>query len=511
MLILPLDPTDEDADPAFKNISSCKKWLKQLQLANLSAAHATLRTQIDEFNRYPLRGLERMETLELLRETVHQLQTEYAKKLVGKPLPLSEIELVMLTSMTGLWQAMAAGYQRCLLAYEEGERQLKNHGALLCHRCLMYSGRQIFDFLRTGYERNGEQWRQFHAVYLFAEEQNLLSEEVEDDLGEHDHDTTCRYIYLNTLLICHARPQELTRHQQELLEQWISLWFDTFTIELTCTVSRGDAPPLAIDLADAQGLQPLRPEFLESGNMRYLPMVPISKLLRVKTILLQQGHTPKQLDLGDENDNVDCIALLSHLHKNWCEPRAQRMAERQDSTQEVQLRYGLEDIYSWVANQPFDHLKKSANIPQESWRTEDVSILGARLLRTATTGARLGLNHILVVRAADTYRVGKIVWISVLPTGQLHMGIRFQPGIPQAVTVKATVKPGEPPSKSVPAILLSAVPSLSIPPSLLLPRNLFQPDRIVEVAMTNNEKQRIKLKFSVERGLDFERVSFLPE
>lgn len=510
MLTLSLEPTDDRANPAFKNAASCKKWLGQLQFTNLSITQSSLRTQLDELNRYPMRGLERMQTLEFMRETVHEVQAEFAKKLASKPLPLSENELLMLAGTIGLWQAMATGYQRCLLAYEAGDRQLRSNGALLCHRCLMYSGRQIFEYLRTGYEMDSEQWRQFHAVYLYAEVEGLLTKEVEDNFSPHGHLTSCRFVYLQTLLACQARPQELTAKQQLMLDHWLLHWIANITIDHTCTVSRGDAPPLAIDLAGRQGLQPFHEELLASNNVRYLAMVPISKLIRVKTILLQQGQTPEQLELGKEYGSFDCIELLTHLHKHWCEPRPSRMAERQSSDQEMQLRYGLEDIYSWIAKQPFNPMKRGTDTPQENWRAEDFSLLGARLVRINTSGARLGMNQIVGIRSGDTYRAGKTVWVSVMRTGQLHTGIRFLPGVPQAATAKAVAVPGEPSPSPMPALLLSAVPSLNIPPSLILPRILYRPERVIEITPSNGEKMRLKLKFSVERGTDFERVSFLP-
>jgi len=510
MLTLPLEPLDEDADPAFTGASSCKKWLKQLPYASPSATQALLRTQLEEFNRYPVRGVERMQALEALRDAVHELQDDCAKRLAGKPLPLNEAELVMLASITGLWQAMAVGYQRCLLAFEEGERQLKAYGALLCHRCLMYSGRQIFEFLRNGYEFDGQQWRQFHSVYLFAEEHDLLTEEVEDEFNDHGHLTTCRFMYLKTLFACHARVQELTFHQQELLDHWLTQWADSFTIARTCAVSRGDAPPLAIDPASTQGLQAFKPEFLDNSSILYLPMVPMSKQLRVTTILLQQGQSPKQLGLGDEHDRLDCIDLLTHLHRHWCEPRPQRMAERTGSNQVMQLRYGVEDIYALIARQPFDSLKPGSAPIEETWRTEDLSILGARLLRMKPDGARLGINRLVSVCAGtNACQLANVVWVSVMRTGHLHMGIRFLPGTPAAVSVRPVIKPGEPVPKTVPGLLLSAVPSLNIPASLLLPRNVFQPERIVEVTLMNNQRQKLRLKYSVEKRVDFERVSFL--
>ena len=134
MLTLPLDPTDDRANPAFKDATGCAQWLGQLQLTNLHLAHGVLRTQLDELNRYPMRGLERLHTLDMLRETVSSIQADYARKLAASKLPLSTDELTVFVSIIGLWKGMVTGYQRCLQAYMAGDTQLAPHGALLCQR-----------------------------------------------------------------------------------------------------------------------------------------------------------------------------------------------------------------------------------------------------------------------------------------------------------------------------------------------------------------------------------------
>ncbi|MEQ1557063.1 MAG: hypothetical protein ABL915_09765, partial [Gallionella sp.] len=139
MLTLPLDPTDDRANPIFKDVASCTAWLAQFQLTNLQRAHGQLLTQINELNRYPMAGLERMNTLELLRETVGFIQEDMAKKLIALPLPLSESELQTFVAITQLWQAMVTGYQRCLQAFVAGDKKLAEQGALLCDRCLQYT------------------------------------------------------------------------------------------------------------------------------------------------------------------------------------------------------------------------------------------------------------------------------------------------------------------------------------------------------------------------------------
>jgi len=64
--------------------------------------------------------------------------------------------------------------------------------------------------------------------------------------------------------------------------------------------------------------------------------------------------------------------------------------------------------------------------------------------------------------------------------------------------------------KYVPAFLLPAVAALNAPASLIIPRDWFQPDRVVEILHQNGEKKNVKMGFSVERGIDYERVSFTP-
>ncbi|MDE2117687.1 MAG: hypothetical protein KGJ19_03725 [Betaproteobacteria bacterium] len=534
MLTLPLDPTDDRANPVFKDAAGCAQWLGQLQLTNLHLAHGVLRTQLDELNRYPMRGLERLHTLELLRETVSSIQTDYARKLFAAKLPLSTDELTVFVSIIGLWQGMVTGYQRCLQAYMAGDARLAQHGALLCQRCLLYSGLQIFEHLRTGYEFDGKLWHQLHELYAFSEEQGLQLAEVADSLNGNTRPTSCRAAYAKLLLACHAYRAELTRNQLQLLDRWLTLWSPTITVERSYTMSKGDASPLAVDLSGLQGLQPLQ-QVNPSGNVRYLAMVPLSKLLRVKMILLQQGQSPQQLELGEGCNSAECAWFLNYLHQYWCEERGDRMPKRGVTQKQAQMCYGIESCFAYVANKPFKQPDKGAseNAQQiqafgrvlsdtdrhdlsgmgfalETWQIKDESILGARLLREEITGMRLGPNQLVAVRPsyANAFMLGAVSWVKVAQTGQLHAGVRYLPGSPQAITMSTTGINLAVSDKSVAALLLPAVPALKTPASLIAPRDWFKPGRIVEIVQTDKAKLDVKMEFSVEKGSDYERISF---
>lgn len=539
MLTLPLEPTDDRANPLFKDAAGCAQWLGQLQLTNLQLAHSLLLTQINELNRYPMRGLERLNTLELLRETVGYVQDDYAKKLIAKPLPLNESELMVFVAIVQLWQALVLGYQRCLQACIAGDKQLAKHGALLCQRCLLYSGLEIFEHLRTGYEFDPKLWRQLNELYAFAEQQNLQSTEVPDPLNGRHPLSSCRSVYVKTLLACHARPAELSRAQLQLLDNWLAQWSHTITVEKSYTVSKGDAQPLAVDLASEQGLRPAR-QVTHSGSMHYLAMVPLSKLLRVTTILLQQGQTPRQANLCDRCSSSDCIELLTFLHQCWCEDYNVRFGERRPVALHAQLCYKMEGIYAHLSGEPFRQPGRDATLgstarrqietfgrvlqdahknkpigmgfPLETWNFENESILGARLTRDDPLGGRLSYNQLIALRPGDAeiFMLGAIAWANVTHAGQLQIGVRYLPGTAKPVSIRATGVNLTVSDKHVPAFLLQAVPALKIPASLVIPRDWFQPGRVVEVLHRNAEKERVKMAFSVERGFDYERVSFTP-
>ncbi len=499
MLTLPLDPTDDRANPIFKDVASCTAWLAQFQLTNLQRAHGQLLTQINELNRYPMAGLERMNTLEALRETVGFIQEDMAKKLIALPLPLSESELQTFVAITQLWQAMVAGYQRCLQAFVAGDKKLAEQGALLCDRCLQYTGLAIFEHLRAGYECNPKLWYQLHDLYAFVEAHGLEERAVSDAvLG---HSSTCRNRYLKILLACYARPAELSRSQLQLLERWLDVWSNDLRVEKTFSRSKGDAQPLAVDLASKQGLQTVdRMEFSEHG--RYIALVPLSKLLRVKLILLQQGTSLAEVGLGELPSHAIAIELLTFLHRCWCEDQNTRVVLRQETWQPVSFAAAPAEICALLAEKP--------TADEQVWRLDNDSLMGARLTRTVFGATRVRLNQLVAVQknAETAVQLARVAWLHISALGQLQLGMEYLPGTVEAVTLPTLASTSERGKVSVAGFLLAEMPSMRTPASLVLPRNVFKPNATLPIERNNGVKQTIKLGFSVARGVDFERVSF---
>lgn len=535
MLTLPLEPTDDRANPVFKDAAGCAQWLGQLQLTNLQLAHHQLLIQIVEFNRYPMRGLERLNTLELLRETVQHVQADLAKKLIDRPLPLNESEYLTFLSIVQLWQVMGTGYQRGLQAYIAGDKQLDKQGALLCERCLVYCGLEIFEHLRTGYEFDAQIWHQLHQLYAYAEQQAFHQTEVPDPLAPQSSVNSCSNSYVKSLLACFARPAELTRWQLQQTERWLALWSGSVSVSARTSVSKGDAQPLAVDLSSRTGLQ--RVEALQAGDaLRYLAMVPLSKLLRVKMILLQQGQTPQQVGLGELYDSQACLDLLTLLHQSWCETQQKRVGNRRSKVIHADICLGANGIYAHLTGEvfknrnrvmdnltrrqietfgrPMSQVNKPDEVaivhPLERWEIENEHILGACLRRDDKKAARVSVKQLIAMRPgnASVFMLAVIAWARVMCNGSLQIGIRHLPGLPEAMRLSASgINPA---TAEAPVFMLPALPALHSPASLVMPRDWFQPGRVIEVLSASKEVNWLQLGFSVEHGLDYERVSFKP-
>ncbi len=506
MLTLPLAPTDDHADPIFRDAAGCTEWLKQLQLTNLQLAHSQLLTQLDELNRYPMRAPERLATLEQLRATVHHVQNDYAQRLISKPLPLNENELLVFVAVAQLWQAMAQGYRRCLQAYIDGDSRLAQSGALLCQRCLLYSGQVILEHLRSGYEFDATHWQHLHTLYAFGEQHGFQLREIPDALNGERPISSCHGAYIRILLACYAHPAELSRAQWQRLDYWLAQWGNAVTLERGYASSKGDAQPLALDLGSSHGLRSVKLT-TPNGNMRYLAMMPLSKLLRVKTILLQQGQTPQQLGLGKYNRD-DCIETLTFLHQCWCENRNIRSRVRTQVEKRAQVCYQPENIHAQLSGRAVGWTGAAA----ETWLAHNENIAGAQLSCTDTPRGRLRQHQLIALRfdGSEDFILAATSWVNVTRAGSLRIGVRYLPGAPVAVDLQPGSADLSLSRHFAAALLLQAVPGQNLPPSLIVPRDWFKPGRVVAILDRAGGKQMVKLGFSVERGLDYERVSFSP-
>src|SRR5439155_12918749 len=144
----------------------------------------------------------------------------------------------------------------------------------------------------------------------------------------------------------------------------------------------------------------------------------------------------------------------------------------------------------------------------EAWEIKDESASGLRLARVDTAASsRLMLGQLLGIRLADAkaFLLCAVKWLSVSVEFELRVGVQILPGIPQGAAIRA-VGAQAAAEQYTQAFLLPAVAALQAPETLVVPPGWFKPNREIEVLTERPGK--LRLASLVDRGADFERVTF---
>jgi len=524
-----LPDIDPAARPEFTDGASCKAWLEHVPLANVAAAQHQLLVQLEEFNRFAASPAARFAALETVREAVHFVQIEQAKRFSNRALPMQQIEAALFDDTIELWEQMRLGYLRCLQA---DAAALRAQRALIAQRALAYSGLRMFHHYRAYRQVPARDWRNLHQVYAFAERLGDADGPVKDYLNRDVHDTSPRIAYMRATLMGMCNPHELTPRQLTFVAYLLERWADKVGISRS-PVAEGELPPLSVDLA-GEICADRGPA--AGADLRYLDARRMAKSIRNRVALLRKGESPARLALGEDCVQPSCERLLVFLYRQWCQPRQVRGTDRKRASDRAQACTGLAAIHYYVSGRVFrvaasfkeltakqrdeiatfgrlstrdeEDYSVSQGFLLEQWQIEDESAQGLKMLRRAgSPGRRMAQGQLVGVRPADakSFQVGQVRWLLATDSGDLVCGVRLLPGLPLAAAVRGTgVNAAD--EKYVQAVALAAVPALDAPLTLVLPPGWFKPKRVIEAVI--QKPLRVRLLEVIERGTDFERAAY---
>jgi len=530
----PLPVLAPDAAPEFIDAETCTKWLEDVPLANVSTAQQQMLAQVREFNRFPTRAMTRLGALEAIREAVHFVQIEQAKRFTNRALPMADAEVATFRQTLALWEQMRLGYMRCLEAAAMGDAAMRGQGALVCQRVLAYAGLKMFHHYRAYRQVPKAEWRALHEAYGRAEELEVAEEPVKDYLNRDVHDTSPRIAYVRALLTGLCNPNELTQRQLTFVAYLLERWASKVGLVAAAPASK-DLLPLAVDLAGDDAPERIDPG-TAGGPVRYLDTDRLAKSLRNRVGLLRKGESPARLALGEDCVQPSCEQLLVFLYRQWCQMRPTRAPERRRVSDVAQICNGIAAIHYFVSGQPFRQPRDSSALTQresaelatfgrlstkddekystirgfavEQWQLVDQSVQGLKIMRKAgETGRRYAHGQLIAVRPSDAknFLLAQVRWLMNSEEGDLYAGLKLMPGLPVATAVRPTGLNAAN-EKFVPALSLSAVEALNAPPSLILPAGWYKPKRMVDAYVESTV--RVRLIGVLERGSDFERVAY---
>ena len=524
------------AAPQFVDAQACKTWLAGVPLANVAVAQQDILGELEIFNRFPTSASNRLAVLETLREPVSFVQVERAKFFTNRALPMAAAESAAFEDTVELWEQMRVGYLRCLHAAAGGEASVRPQAGLIAHRLAAYSGLKMFHYYRAYREVPPADWRSLHEVYAQAEKLGVAETDVKDYLNRDVHDSSPRIAYVRALLMGVANPHELGQRQLSFVAFLLERWASKVEVLRKPVLDDDGVPPLMTDLAGERVPERVDSRTPLPAEPRYLDTRKLAKSLRNRVALLRKGESPAKLALGEDCVQPSCEQALVFLFRQWCQARPARPIAARAATITAQVTNDLVAIHHYMSagNQrrqveareltqqqrqeleTLGHIRSVHNdqytsergYALEDWRIDDDSATELHIARAAGQGAkRYAHGQLVAVRPPDAsgFILGQVRWLIGGVGGDLRAGIKLMPGIATATSVRGTGL-NDKSERPICALAVAAVPAVKSPPTLVLPAGWFKPKRVLEVVGDN--PHQVRLTEVLERGSDFERVSY---
>ncbi len=532
-------PPPKSASMFFSDARTCKEWLKSIPMTNIAQALQGILDSLRMMNRSnDFIPLERLTSMELLRETVAYLLGEQRARFVGKTIPLVASEYTAWNVSRSLVAEMEEGYRRCWVDVCNSNEHMGTHAALIIQRTIRYLGLQM---LLTGfiYRRfDTSLWMRLHSQWMEAEHRNLCDVRVKDSVGAVDGNSSVAQAYTAVVLGQLANIHELSARQIDFVDAVMKRFGQKVSI-VRETAANAQGLTLGVDLLANTGGS-FSASAAPAEHVRFIDMTEISRSIRRRIKKLNDGEDPASMDLPGDWKPIDARDQLLRLHLLWCEGRPPRGAITVPHEKEAILSFGIGETHFLLSGDLFDQpdVKREMsrqetndiamfgkvseattrakyaefNYGTETWGMIDESRGAFRLLRPANSprGVAIGKLVGMKIGKESVFYLGVIREIVEEPENNIVVTVSMLPGKPDPVAVRSGDLRSRGSLTYVQGFRLPPMDALKIPETLIVPSGLAQRGRGIDVFHHGhgNPKQ-VTLYDFVERGLDFDRVTLL--
>jgi hypothetical protein len=519
----------------FVDARGCKEWLGALPLTNIPQAQTLVLEQLQALNAADMNALERLKSLELMRDKIAFLQGEQRTRYFGKTIPLSPNDSMAWTTGRTLLEEMEAGYRKCLADVRASGGEVAQHEALIAQRIVRYIGTQMI-FHALVYRRFDPQlWTRLHDLYAESESRGTAATPVKDSLESDGGNSSVSDAYAQVVLLQAAFLSEMTAPQIDFAEALLKMW--ARKVQILGVPPEGDTrrlDALVIDPAKPIGARPQpRPDLQPS--QRIVDTADLSKSIRRRIHGLQTGEDVATLGLPQQAASVDSLAELKRLHKLWCEGAPPRPAPKPSNTDKAGVVFGIPDIYFFASGgKAFEQPDKKRELTSqekqdievfgrvreqtqskmmgampsaESWAVVDEMLGAVRVQRPQTSSRSVAIGRLVAIRMGDAapFFLG---WVTELVTetdGRMIATISLFPGKPEPLAVRAGDLRARATAQWTQALRLPPLERLQIPASIILPSGLGHRGRGVEI--WSGAAKETTVEEILEHGTDFDRVT----
>jgi cyclic-di-GMP-binding protein len=513
-------------------------YLAQLSLANPLVAERQLIRFLDGLLIAPPDPGILLALLEQARAPMCFVEEEMARRYHNKSLPLAGEEESFFQQVVIAWRKMGKAYGLCarMEEPEAGNPQYVSLVATILHRCLYYTGMVILEHYRARRELPAGIWLELHGYYESAETWGVAYTPVEDVLESNLQATHCAAAYTTLLLIDIASPYSNSVRNLNLIRRWANLWAPLVSIHRLDDDL--ELPPYIIELMKDAPLHPT-PEVIDTPDVEVRRLDTARLGLQISHMLsqLRQRITPSQLGLGEETSG-HVITLLEHLSRPWAQAASPRRFRRFPTEGIARVAVGFEAMHFWITGQAFEQPDSAAtysrgdfdqlftfrdradpgqtlairpvvSFPVDEWAVINHSANGFRLGRS-NAGQKLLHGQLIALCPHDgeQFLLAQVSWLMQEDDGGLVAGVATLPGLPVGIGARVAIEGGASNERYVRAFLLPAVPAMRSEDSIVLPPGMYQASRVLEIFAGEETAWRLRMNHVVQRGSDFDRISY---
>lgn len=532
-----MNTTGNDLPLTITDLRSGSDYLSQLPLANPLLAERQLTRFLDALLISPPDSGVLLSLLEQARTPLCFVEEEMARRYHNRSLPLATEEESHFQQVVAAWRKMAKAYALCARLEQPDAQnpQYVTMVATILHRCLYYTGMVILEHYRARRELPTGIWLEMHGYFESAEEWGVAYTPVEDVLESSLQATHCAAAYATVLLIEIASPYSNSVRNLNLIRRWAGMWAPLVSVHKLNDDLQ--VPPYLIELMKDV---PLHPSVYTEEPTKDARRLDTSRLaLQVGHMLsqLRQRMTPSQLGLGEET-SAHVISLLEHLSRPWSQAASPRRFRRFASEGVAHVAVGFDAMHYCVSGkefiQPdsassysrgeFDELftfrdrvdpgqslliKPHINFPVDEWNVINHSANGFRLTRSCV-GQRITHGQLMVLRPhdGDRFLLVQATWLMQEESGGLVVGVAMLPGMPTGIGIRLATQGGGSIERYEPAFMLPAVPAIAEEASIVLPSGMYQASRVLDYFVEGGVSGQLRMSHILQRGTDFDRISF---
>ncbi len=520
--------------PSFADLSAGSAYLARLPLSNPAVAEQQLLCFLDALLQRPPSVPVLFALLEQARLPLSGIADELARRYQGKPLPLADEEEKDFRRVLAAWGKIAKAYALCarLETPDTASADYRQRMATILHRCLYYTGMAIGEHFRARRELPPGLWLELHGYYATAEEWGIANLPVRDALESSLQASHCSAAYVAVMLVEIAGPYSRGTRQLSLIQRWAASWAPLVSIH---PLDDDYAlPPYIVDLMQDAPLHPGASE-LPDPEARRFDTTRLGFQINHLLVQLHQRVAPSQLGLGEEPAG-QVLPLLEQLQRPWSQQAAPRKFRRFPSQGVARLASGFEAMHYFVGGAEFvqpdaasaysrdafdalftfreqvEPVQAFSIRPQvaydiDEWAVLNHSAKGFRLGRSCA-GARMHQGQLVAVCPHDghSFLLAQVVWLMQEEAGGLLAGLSMLPGAPLAVGIRQLPEGGLA-ERYERGFLLPALPAIGEEASVVAPAGSYRASRVLDVYQ-GEERWQLRMLHVVQRGSDFERISY---